>query len=138
MAANKTVPTTLSAEEFINTVEQEQKKADALKLLELMRKLTGKEAVMWGNSLIGFDSYHYKYDSGREGDFFITGFSPRKTALTIYIMPGFSRYDTLMSQLGKFKTGKSCLYIKKLADIDEKVLSELINESIKYMREKYH
>ncbi|RPI72272.1 MAG: DUF1801 domain-containing protein [Ignavibacteriales bacterium] len=93
---------------------------------------------MWGPSIIGFGDYHYKYESGREGDFFITGFSPRKQNLTLYIMPGFKRYEELMQNLGKFKTGQSCLYIKKLEDVDLKVLKELIADSVKYMKEKYN
>ena len=93
---------------------------------------------MWGDTIIGFGSYHYKYASGREGDWFITGFSPRKQNLTIYIMNGFDRYTELMSQLGKYKTSKSCLYIKKMEDIDLEILSNLINESVKYMVKKYH
>jgi len=88
---------------------------------------------MWGDSIVGFGSYHYCYDSGREGDWFLTGFSPRKQALTLYIMSGFKRYETLMRKLGKHKTGKSCLYIKTLADIDLKVLKELIEESVKHV-----
>lgn len=138
MAENKTKPTKDSVIEFINQVDNEQKKQDALVLLDLMKSITQEEPVLWGPSLIGFGNYHYKYESGREGDFFIVGFSPRKTALTIYIMPGFERYDELMQQLGKFKTGKSCLYIKKLVDIDMKVLTELIQGSVDYMNKKYN
>ena len=93
---------------------------------------------MWGPSIVGFGSYHYKYESGREGDMCITGFSPRKQNLTIYILPGFKRYSELMKKLGKYKTGKSCLYINKLEDVDMKVLKELISEDVKYMKKKYH
>ena len=92
---------------------------------------------MWGPSIVGYGEYHYKYDSGREGDFLITGFSPRKQALTVYIMPGFSQYDDLMTKLGKYKTGRSCLYINKLEDIDLKVLETLIKKSAAYMKKKY-
>jgi hypothetical protein len=92
---------------------------------------------MWGDSIVGFGSYHYKYDTGREGDFFITGFSPRKQNLTIYIMPGFSSYDALMKKLGKHKTGKSCLYIKNLDDIDRNTLKELVCNSVDYMTKSY-
>ena len=137
MAENKTKPTEASVIEFINQVEDEQKKQDAFVILELMKSITKEEPVLWGPSLIGFGNYHYKYESGREGDFFIVGFSPRKTALTIYIMPGFERYNDFMQKLGKFKTGKSCLYLKKLADIDLEVLTELIKASVDYMIEKY-
>ncbi|MBL4708573.1 MAG: DUF1801 domain-containing protein, partial [Flavobacteriales bacterium] len=114
MAQNKTIATNNSVEEFINSVENEQKRKDSLELLKLNEEIIGEPAIMWGSSLIGFGKYHYKYDNGREGDFFVSGFSPRKTALTIYIMSGFNRYDSLMSKLGKFKIGKSCLYVKKL------------------------
>ncbi len=138
MAENKTKPTGASVVKFLEQVEQEQKKKDAFVLLDLMKSITGEEAVLWGPSLIGFGNYHYKYDSGHEGDFFIVGFSPRKTALTVYIMPGFKRYDSLMQKLGKHKTGKSCLYIKRLADVDMDILTELISESVKYMNEKYN
>ena len=101
-----------------------------------MKKITKEEPKMWGPSIIGFGSYHYKYASGREGDFFLTGFSPRKQSLTLYIISGFKRYDELMKKLGKHKTGSSCLYINKLEDIDMKVLKELITESVKYMKTK--
>ena len=137
MAANKTQPTKQSVESFINAVENEQRKKDGFEVLELMKEITGEDPVLWGPSLIGFGKYHYKYESGREGNFFRTGFSPRKTALTLYIMSGFSRYDDLMNKLGKYKTGKSCLYVKKLDDVDLEVLRELIEESLKFMKEKY-
>ena len=103
----------------------------------MMRKATGKRAKMWGPSIVGFGTYHYKYASGREGDFLMTGFSPRKQALTVYVIPGFEHFETLMKKLGKYKTGKSCLYIKRLSDVDEKILEQLINRSVKYMREHY-
>ena len=92
---------------------------------------------MWGPSIIGFGTYHYKYASGREGDWMLTGFSPRKTKHSLYIMAGFKRFDDLMQKLGKYKTGKSCLYVNKLEDIDEEVLRQLIRESMEYMKEKY-
>jgi hypothetical protein len=137
MAENKTKKTELSVENFINTVENEQKRKDSRELMAMMKKITGKEPRMWGSSLVGFGTYHYKYASGREGDFFITGFSPRKTALTVYIMPGFEPYPELMDQLGPYKTGKSCLYLKNLDTIDRKVLEKLIRQSVKDMRKKY-
>ena len=137
MAENKTQPTNQSVESFLNAVENEQRKKDGFEVLEMMKKITGEEPVLWGPSLIGFGNYHYKYESGREGDFFRTGFSPRKTALTLYIMSGFSRYEDLMQKLGKYKTGKSCLYVKKLDDVDREVLTALIKESLKFMKEKY-
>lgn len=137
MAENKTKPTSESVIDFINQVENEQRKKDAFEVLALMKDITKEEAVLWGPSLVGFGNYHYKYESGREGDFFVAGFSPRKTALTLYIMSGFSKHDELMKQLGKYKIGKSCLYIKILDDVDRNILKELIIESIAYVRKKY-
>lgn len=122
---------------FLNAVDHDKRREDSLAVLEMMEKITGKEAKMWGSSIVGFDQYHYKYDSGREGDFFKVGFSPRKQSLTVYIMPGFERYDELMQQLGKYKTGKSCLYINKMEDVDQNVLQQLIKESYEYMTKKY-
>lgn len=134
---NKTVATNQSVEQFIDSVDNEVKKNDSLTLLDMMTAITNQPPVMWGSSLIGFGTYHYKYASGREGDFFLTGFSPRKQALTIYIMPGFSEYDETLAKLGKCKTGKSCLYIKKLEDVDRDLLHELITKSVAYMRDNY-
>lgn len=138
MSKNKTTQTDASVNAFLQIVEDEQRRQDSLTVCKMMQEITGVEPKMWGPSIVGFDTYHYKYESGREGDFMIVGFSPRKTALTLYIMPGFGRYAELMEKLGKYKTGKSCLYVKKLSDVDEKVLRELIAESVRYMREKYH
>ena len=137
MAANKTTPTKASVTTFLNSVEDSEKRADCRKVAAMMRRATGKRAKMWGPSIVGYGTYHYKYASGREGDFMLTGFSPRKQALTVYVMPGFARYDALMKKLGKFKTGKSCLYIKRLADVDEGVLEKLIDASVKHMRKNY-
>lgn len=137
MAENKTKPTKASITAFLNSVEDDQKRADCRKVAAMMRKATGKRAKMWGPGIVGFGTYHYKYASGREGNFMLTGFSPRKQALTVYVMPGFSRYDALMKKLGKFKTGKSCLYIKRLADVDEGVLEKLIDASVTHMRKNY-
>ncbi len=137
MAENKTKATKLSVTGFINSIDDMQKRADARKVAAMMRKATGKRAKMWGSSIVGYGTYHYKYESGREGDFMVTGFSPRKQALTVYVMPGFSHFDKLMAKLGKYKTGKSCLYIKRLSDVDEKVLERLIDSSVKHMRKKY-
>ena len=135
--ANKTTLNDQNVEAFLNTVEQEQKREDSYTLLKLMQQLSGFEPKMWGSSIVGFGSYHYKYESGREGDFFKVGFSPRKQNLTIYIMPGFERYRELMAELGKYKTGKSCLYIKKLTDVKMEILTELIQGSLDYMNNKY-
>ena len=137
MAQNKTQPTKMKVSEFIAAVEDPGKRKDCRELMKLMREVTGKRATMWGTSMVGFGSYHYKYASGREGDHFLTGFSPRKQALTLYIMAGFKSHAKLMEKLGKHKTGKSCLYIKSLDDVDRSVLAELVTESVKYMRENY-
>ena len=137
MADNKTKAIKLSVTSFINSIDDKQKRADARKVAAMMRKATGKRAKMWGSSIVGYGTYHYKYESGREGDFMVTGFSPRKQALTVYVMPGFSHFDKLMAKLGKYKTGKSCLYIKRLSDVDEKVLERLIDSSVIHMRKKY-
>lgn len=134
---NKTVATDQSVQQFIDSVENEIKRNDSLKLLDMMADITDQPPVMWGTSLVGFGTYHYKYASGREGDFFLTGFSPRKQALTIYIMPGFSEYDEILGNLGEYKTGKSCLYVKKLEDVDHELLRELITKSVAYMRDNY-
>lgn len=136
MAELKTKKTNASVVAFLNRVENVIRKKDAFTILELMKKVTNSEPNMWGPAIIGFGSYHYKYASGREGDWFVAGFSPRKQSLTLYIMTGFSRYNEIMSRLGKFKTGKSCLYINKLEDIDLEVLEELIEASVNYLKSK--
>jgi len=118
---------------FLNSVAHEKRRTDSFKVLELMKEVTGETPKMWGNSIIGFGQYHYKYASGREGDWFLTGFSPRKQSLTLYIMAGFDDYDELMSRLGKYKTGKSCLYINKLEDVDQDVLRTLVKKSAEHM-----
>ena len=133
MAALKTTPNDRSIEAFLDGIGDEKKKRDSYRILELMRQVTGEEAQMWGDSIVGFGSYHYKYASRREGDWFLTGFSPRKQAITLYIMAGFDQYEALMSQLGYYKTGKSCLYIKKLEDIDLPTLCELVKQSVEHM-----
>lgn len=137
MAENKTRTTRASVTEFVNGIEPRERRADVKKVAAMMRRATGKRAKMWGSSIVGYGEYHYKYESGREGDFMVTGYSPRKQALTVYIMPGFSHFDAEMKKLGKYKTGRSCLYIKRLSDVDEKVLERLITKSVKHMRKKY-
>lgn len=137
MAQNKTQPTPQKVSEFIAGVEDIRKRSDCRELMKLMRETTGNRAKMWGSSIVGFGKYHYKYASGREGDFFLTGFSPRKQNLAIYIVNGFQPHAKLMEKLGKFKTGKSCLYVKSLDDIDRSVLAELVVASVAYMRKKY-
>lgn len=134
MAENKTVPTDADVMEFINNVPDARKREDSLAVLEMMREVTGEEAQMWGSSIVGFGSYHYKYASGREGDMCLTGFSPRKQALTLYIMGGFENYDALMAKLGKHTTGAACLYIKRLSDVDIGVLRELVAQSYAHMK----
>ena len=133
----KTKPNKASVDKFLNAVKDEKRRDDCFQVLDIMKKITKEEPIMWGPSIVGFGSYHYKYESGREGDMCITGFSPRKQNLSIYILPGFSKFDLLMKKLGKYKTGKSCLYINKLEDIDLKVLKQLITESVKYMKKTY-
>ncbi len=108
-----------------------------MEIMELIGRLSGEKPVIWGDSMIGFGSYHYKSASGREGDWFRAGFAPRKQNISIYIMAGFAKFHDLMEQLGKHKTGGSCLYINKLADIDKAVLEELIQRSLDTMREQY-
>ncbi len=133
MAETKTKPTKESVSGFLNKVSDKTRREDCLKVLELMKDVTGEEPKMWGSSIVGFGRYHYKYESGREGDYMITGFSPRKGDLTLYIMNGFEPVSDLMTRLGKHKTGKSCLYIKKLADVDLGVLRKIVEKSVKGM-----
>ena len=133
----KTKKNEASVEDFLNEIADESVREDAKKISEMMQKATGKQPKMWGANIVGFGEYQYKYASGREGDWMRIGFSPRKQNLTLYIMDGFEKYDELMANLGKYKTGKSCLYVKRLADIDEKILKELIAESVKYFDDKY-
>ena len=137
MAELKTRPTKASVSDFINSIEDAQKRADARKVAAMMRAATGTRAKMWGTSIVGYGTYQYTNTVGKNFEWPITGFSPRKQALTIYIMPGFSHFDALMKKLGRYKTGKSCLYIKWLSDIDEKVLQKLIDGSVKRMRKAY-
>ena len=134
MAELKTKATDASVEAFLHGVESEKKREDAFAILALMAEVTGEPPKLWGSSIIGFGSYHYKYASGHEGDACLTGFSPRKQNLVLYILAGFDQYDALMAKLGKFKTSKSCLYINKLADIDQTVLRELVTLSVVHMR----
>ena len=137
MAELKTRPSGASVEAFLQGVADEARREDCRTLLALMRRVTGAEPEMWGPSIIGFGTYHYVYASGREGDWFLTGFSPRKRDLTLYIMAGFSAYDDLLARLGPHKTGKSCLYVKRLGDLDLEVLEALVVASVKHMREAY-
>ena len=127
---NKTVPTDQSVEDFLNSVQSERRAEEARALDELFRATTGFDPVMWGPSMVGYGRYHYRYASGREGDFLATGFSTRKSSLVIYIMPGYADFGGILARLGKHKLGKSCLYVNKLADIDMQVLSELIRAGL--------
>jgi len=137
MTELKTQPTTASVAAFLNAVDDPHKRRDAKQVLALMKEITGKKPDMWGTSIVGFGTYHYRYASGREGDWPVTGFSPRKRDLTIYVMLGFSRYQALMKKLGKYKTGKSCLYLKRLDDVDRKALRQLITRSVADMKKAY-
>lgn len=130
MSTNKTKPTTRSVELFLDDLIPEQRKNDSWTLYRLMEKITGSQGVLWGTSIIGFGDYHYKYASGREGDWFLTGFSPRKNALTLYLMCDISHESIDFSTLGKHKKGKGCLYIKRLDDVDLKALENIIKTSI--------
>jgi len=132
----KTKVNEASVTDFLNSVEDEQKRKDSFEILKLMKKLSKEDGKMWGGSIVGFGSYHYKGASGREGEWMLIGFSPRKQNITLYIMPGFERYPALMKKLGKYSTGKSCLYIKRLSDVDASVLKELVTESIKVMKKQ--
>ena len=135
-AGNKTVATKASVEGYLAALPPDRR-ADCEKLAAIMRSVVKEEPKMWGSSIVGFGSYHYVYDSGREGDMCLTGFSSRANAITAYVITGFDGEPELMAKLGKFKTGKSCLYIKSMADIDEKVLKELVKRSVRRVRELY-
>lgn len=137
MAENKTQPTDASVDAFIDAVTPERRREDARVMCDLMGAITGEEPVMWGSSIVGFGQYHYKYDSGREGDFMRLGFSPRKSALVLYLMSGFSGRDALLARLGKYRTSRACLYINKLADVDMQVLETLLRTDFSEMRERY-
>jgi hypothetical protein len=130
----KTKVNAASVEGFLNSVTDEQKREDCFEILRLMKQVTKEEPKMWGSSIVGFGSYHYKGASGREGDWMLTGFSPRKQNLTLYLMHGFNVHQDLLKKLGKYKTSMGCLYIKKLNDVDKKVLKELVAESVKRVK----
>lgn len=136
-AQNKTTENEASVDTFLDGVKDEQKQADCLTLKSMMERVTNTPAKMWGGSIVGFGTYHYKYDSGREGEFMKVGFSPRAQNVSVYIIPGFERYPELMEKLGKHKMGKSCLNIKKLADVDMGILEELVQGSYDFMTKKY-
>ena len=138
MSENKTQPTAANVTEFLQGIDDSQKQADTQQIVEIMERVSGYPATMWGESLIGFGQYTYTYKSGRTGEWSLVGVSPRARNISIYIMPGFDQYQDLMQQLGKHKVGRSCLYINKLADVDVKVLETLIERSVKDMKERYN
>lgn len=134
---NKTIPTNTPVDGFISSIDDSKRQADTQQVYQWICEITGISAKMWGKTIIGFGKYHYKYDSGREGDHFKIGLSPRKANLTIYIVPGFNHYTDLLAKLGKHKTTVSCLYIKKLEDVNVDVLKEIMRKSYEFMSEKY-
>ena len=137
MAENKSQPNTVSVVDFLNDVQHPTRRADGLALDALFREITGFEPRMWGPTIVGYGRYHYVYDTGREGDYLATGFSPRKSNMSVYIMPGYTNFYPILSRLGKHKKGKSCLYINKLEDIDLDVLGELIKAGLKDLDQKW-
>lgn len=137
MAKNKTSATTVSVSDFLAIVENEQQQKDSFQLLELMENTSGHPPKMWGPSIIGFGSYYYKYASGHEGAAPLIGFSPRKAAISLYVFTGLEVHEHLLTDLGKFKMGKACIYIKKLSDINLTVLRHLAAETIKFLKTKY-
>jgi hypothetical protein len=134
MSDPKTKKTAASVPAFLKTIEDDQRRKDCRAVVKMMQEVTGEKPKMWGANMVGFGSYHYQYESGREGDWFVTGFSPRKTNLSLYLMAGFSNFEKLLAKLGKHKTGKACLYVNKLEDIDQTVLKKLIKESVAHVR----
>ena len=137
MAELKTKLNDGSVEGFLNTVEDEQKRKDSFALLKMMGEISGEPAKMWGKDIVGFGTYHYVYASGREGDWMLSGFSPRKASLSIYLMAGFDQLGDELTALGKHKSSKGCLYVKRLSDIDDKVLRKMIKKSIGIMQKRY-
>ncbi|HTR01293.1 MAG TPA: DUF1801 domain-containing protein [Candidatus Acidoferrum sp.] len=137
MAAIKTKKNTASVADFMDAVPNETRRADAKAVAKLMRKITGKPPKMWGPSIVGFDQYHYQYDSGHEGDLCMLGFSPRGSALVLYLLVGFDGQEAMLKQLGKHKRGKGCLYINKLADVNMDVLEQMMRATYAWMQAKY-
>jgi len=137
MAENKTKATDASVTEYIAAMENAERRSDCEALIKLMSKVTGNPPVMWGPGIIGFDSYHYKYESGREGDWCVTGFSPRKNDISVHLLGCGANPETLLAKLGKHKMAKSCLYVRKLSDIDLKVLEQLIRESVADFKQRF-
>jgi hypothetical protein len=137
MAEQKTKPTDVSVADYLNAIENDQVRQDCWAIVDIMQEATKAKAQMWGSSIIGFGKYHYVYASGREGDWMLIGFSPRKQNITLYLMGGFGQYENLLASLGKYTRGKGCLYIKRLSDIDLPTLEKLIQESVNYMISTY-
>jgi hypothetical protein len=137
MSENKTKPTSANVEDFINSVDNDIRRQDGFAVLDVMKRVSGEEPVMWGPSIIGFGQYHYKYDSGREGDMCKIGFSPRKANTVLYIMGGHEQFQPIFDRLGKYKQGKSCVYITNLKNVDMDVLEELVQADWDHMTEKY-
>lgn len=137
MAENKTKETSESVTGFINKVDNGQKRKDSFELLELMERISGHKAKMWGPSIIGFGRYHYKYKSGHEGDAPLLGFSPRKSAISLYVFTGLEEHKHLLDDLGKFKMGKACIYVNKLSDINKEALVNLMKANMQFIQEKY-
>ena len=137
MATLKTQLTTASVDAFLKRIADDDRRNDCQTVVRIMKKAAKSEPRMWGSSIVGFGSYHYKYQSGREADWFVVGFAPRKQDLTLYIMAGYDRFPAILARLGKYKTGKSCLYIRRLADVDQGVLEELVSASVKYMKQAH-
>ncbi len=137
MPEQKTKPTQQTVTAFLDKIENEQMRDDSAELIKMMKKATGAPAKMWGPSIIGFDQYHYKYDSGHEGYMCRIGFSPRKQNFSLYVMSSAAENEDLLSKLGKYKTGKGCLYVKRLSDIDTKILEKLIKRSLDQLKKKY-
>jgi hypothetical protein len=137
VAELKTRPTKVSVDTFLTRIQDEARREDCRTLVRLMKRATGERPTMWGPSMVGFGNYHYRYASGHEGDCFLAGFAPRKRELTLYIMSGFDRYKALLARLGKHKTGKACLFVRRLADIDLAVLEELVSASVKHLKQLY-
>ena len=137
MAQNKTQITDVDPASFVASIDHPTRQSDAEVLLELMRRVTGCEPKMWGPSIVGFGRYHYRYESGREGEFMLTGFSPRKANIVVYTMPGYEDLEEQLGELGKHRLGKSCLYINKLADIDLAVLEQIVADGVAAMRATY-
>ncbi|MEM9839484.1 MAG: DUF1801 domain-containing protein [Pseudomonadota bacterium] len=137
MAENKTKANEASVDDYLDSIDDESKREDSRILMEILARASGEPPVMWSGSIVGFGRYHYKYDSGREGEHMLTGFAPRKAQISVYIMPGFEPYKEQLERLGKHKTAKSCLYIKRLSDVDLGVLEEIATDSVIRMRKAY-